>query len=282
MVRKRTDAVADDDGKDDKDDRPTRNRRAFEEGAEEGTGRRSRDDSPRRSRRRDEDDGDDRETRRSRRSRDDDDNEDDERQTLRDHAVGTGWDSYKKQKAEVGDFPDEFKVEKEEKYVVRFPENEPCATYKQHWIERPGKKSWTCIGENCPLCDILGDKPRVLVVFNVIDMGYNGARRDPSDPSLKIWIVGTRVAEQLKDLSKDDKSGPLTDFYYVVSKSGKQQKTAYNISPIKERDLKDDWGIDALTDDELDDFEGQCYDSSVVQVQTRKQLLEIAEEAAGD
>ena len=277
----------DDDDGDEPDDEPRRGRgRRSRDDDDEPRGRgrgrgRSRDDEdeddrPRRSRRsRDDEDEDDR-PRRSRRDRDE---EEKERRNLRESAVGEGWESYKKNRERSWQAPEEFttpnKDKKEESAVITFLDNKPFASFNQHWIERKGKKSFTCLGEDCPLCDILGDRPTTYACFNIVDM--TGER----DPMVKVWMVRKTVANSLKALNEDDKTGPLTERYYSVHRTGKGGSTNTSINPIKERDLEEDWEIEPLTDEEWDDLEKDAYNKDVISVQSRKTLQEVAEEEAG-
>lgn len=212
------------------------------------------------------------------------DDEDDEEETPRARArkadVNTpkasgGWGAYTKQKSESGDFPENLKIT-DEQVLVKFLDDEPFVVYRQHWIERAGKKSFNCLENGCPLCDDLGDRSRLQVCFNVVDLS--------GDPEVKIWTVGTRVAGQLKAFSQDKKTSPLNKegLYWGVSKTGKGSKTTYTITPVKERDLAEDWDLEPLTADEVEEFEGQAYGPDTVQYQTKKQLREISDEILGD
>jgi len=187
--------------------------------------------------------------------------------------VKKGWDAADDAKSD--DFPDEFKID-DEASLIKFVENEPFAVYKQHWIERTGKRSWRCLEDDCPLCDEVGDRPSAKIGFNIIDLA------DPAKPVNKIWLVGSRVATNLKNLNKDKKTGPIDrdDLYYAVSRSGTKSKSVTSIIPVKARDLEE-WDVEALTSEELDDFFGQAYDSDVVEFHTKKQLAEIADELLG-
>lgn len=206
---------------------------------------------------------------------DDDDEEDDEDEDRPNRAAGhKGWAGAKKARAASGDFPEELKLDKEP-VLIKFMEEEPFASYRQHWIERPGKKSWTCLEDNCPLC-ALGDRPSAKICFNVLSF------ENPDVPENKIWIVGTRVSTQLENYASDKKTGPLTKHYYSLIKSGKGTKSTTAINPIKERDLAEDWDIEPLTPEELATAEAACYDDSVVQFHSKKQLREIADEINND
>lgn len=190
--------------------------------------------------------------------------------------TGTGgWGTFEKKKSEHTDFPDEYSPDEEQR-LIKFLDDEPFSNYQQHWIERKGKKSFTCLEENCPLCDEVGDRPQLKVLFNIIDLA------DPDNPKLVIWKVGSQVAEQLKNFGKDSKTGPINrdDLYWSVSRSGggKKGRVVTSLNPVKERDLESDWDTPPLSEEELDAFDKDAYDESVVDWPTRKTLQDIADE----
>lgn len=209
----------------------------------------------------------------------DDDDEDDEPRSRKksrgkNDPVSSGWDGYKRAREASSDFPDELKVD-EEAMLIKLLEDSPFATWNQHWIdELQGKKSFTCLQEDCPLCDI-GDKPRAMAAFNVVLMSEG-------KPSVLVWKVGPMVAGQLKNLNKDKKTGPLTKFYWSVSKTTGKGKTTYNIIPVKERDLEEDWEVEPLTPKEIKRHRKSSYDNDAVDRQTRKELKRIASQVADD
>jgi hypothetical protein len=214
-------------------------------------------------------------SRRTRRARDED--EDDEDNEPAPKIGGKGWGSYEKTKSATSSFPDNFKVTNEA-VVIKILDDAPFLVYLQHWIERAGKRSWTCLENRCPLCDDAGDKPTQQVCFNVVDF------TDPEDPQVKIWQFGPMVADILKNYSSDSKTKPINrdDLYWSVSKKTKNNKTTYYITPVKERDLLDDWDIEPLTDDDLEEFDSKAYDEDVLQVNTRNELKAIAREILND
>lgn len=218
----------------------------------------------------------------SRRGRDDDDDDDEdkeaakaEREARRGKSVRSGWSGYKQTKAEAGDFPENFSPDAEAS-LVAFLEDEPFADYRQHWIERPGKKSWTCGNDDCPICDV-GDRPQVKVAFNVAVLVGEAWEN-------KVWTVGSRVAGVLENYASDKKTGPLSThdpmIYWDIRKTGKAGKSQTSVNPVKERDLGEDWGVDPLSEEDLAAMREGMWDASAVQVHTRKQLKEIADELA--
>lgn len=216
-----------------------------------------------------------------RRSRDVDEEDDDEDEPSRRSSqdskpVRKGWGGGKRVREQSSDFAEQLQID-DEAILIKFLEDEPFAAYRQHWIEglkSTKKKSFTCLEDGCPLCD-LGDRPSGKFCFNVLLLSEG-------EPVVKAWIVGSRVFSTLEDLANDSKKGPLSKLYYAVTKSGKGTKTNYNVQAVKERDLEEDWDAEPLDDKLLDHFAKDCYDESVIQVQTKKQLKEIARELADD
>jgi len=189
--------------------------------------------------------------------------------------VASGWDAADAAKSD--DFPDELEVT-DEAILLHFLDEAPFAVYKQHWVERKGKKSWICLGDGCPLCEDIGDPPSAKILFNVVDF------TEPDKPVNVLWTVGSRVATTLKNLNKDKKVGPINrdDIYFSVSKSGKGTKTVYVVTPVKERDVEADWDIEPLSKEEIDGFDAKAYGSDVVEYHSKNQLTEIADEILGD
>lgn len=186
-----------------------------------------------------------------------------------------GWGGAKRVKEMGGDFPEGLTLEEGEPVLVKFLEDEPFVSYRQHWIERAGKKSWTCLEDDCPLCDI-GDRPQSKFCFNVLLL-------NEGEPVVKVWTVGSRVLSALEAHHQDKKTGPLTRLYWEIKRTGKGTKANTNLQALKERDVEEDWeDVELLDDDVLAKYMKQCYTDESVQVQTRKQLREIASEIADD
>ncbi|MGW0060328.1 hypothetical protein ACWDTT_10420 [Streptosporangium sandarakinum] len=242
-------ATADDD--DEEDERPARRERSrasFAEGTREGRRPAGR-----------------RETERSRRPAP-------AGASRRERAAGSGWAAVKS-KTRAGKFADNFKVPSDTDVVVKFLNNEPFAVYHQHWIpEAQGKKSYVCLEQDCPLCDI-GDDARLQIAFNVISFA------NPRKPELLVWNTGSRLAQKLEGLDSNDKTGPIDreDLYWAVSKTGTGTATQYNLQAIKARDLED-WDVEALDEDELAEFDERKFDSSSVKEPSRETLEELVDE----
>lgn len=158
--------------------------------------------------------------------------------------------------------------------VIKFLEDEPYASFRQHWVERQGQKSFTCIADidpkGCPLCDA-GSRPSTRFAFNVILLSSD------SEPTIKSYEVGPRVIDQLKNFHNDPRQGPLSKRYWAVSRSGKGATSATNHQLVKERDLEE-WGLDAISDAELKAFRSKAYSPDIISIPSRKDLQQIVVE----
>jgi hypothetical protein len=92
------------------------------------------------------------------------------------------------------------------------------------------------------------------------------------------------VADILKNYAKDKKTSPINrdDLYFSVRKETKNKKTNYYITPVKERDLLDDWDIEPLSEDDLETFDAKAYDEDILQVTRRTELKVIVREILND
>lgn len=166
----------------------------------------------------------------------------------------------------------------EEPQVVKFLDNAPFAVFMQHWVQRPGRKSFVSplgpdmkgdISED-PLAS-MGLKPTKKAAFSVVNLSLE-------EPTLQMLTVTTStVGTMIARLNDDPKTGPLDRMYWSLSKTGSQKSVSHSILPIKPRDLLEDWGIDP------DEADRACarfepLSSDAIRPATYEQLLEIARE----
>jgi hypothetical protein len=192
--------------------------------------------------------------------------------------VRRGWSAGEKVIDSTSSFAQNFKPN-EDDVVIKFLEDEPYAAYSRHWVERvvPGSgkqmRTYICLeslGDKCPLCDVLGDRPQAITAFNIAVVGDNG------DVTLKSWDVGVKIFRTLDRFRKDQKFGPLTKSYYVVKKTGKGLNSETTMLPIKASNLLEDYGLNPVGPDELADL--SLYDESIVEIPKRSELQAIADE----
>lgn len=194
----------------------------------------------------DEDEEPARPARRSRRvkaTRDDVEDEGDEESAFDNSLVHKGWDEVEKNQPK-GDWINGFRFS-EDPQIIKFLDDEPW-DFMQHWVQREGKQSFTCVGPGCPLCKI-GVKVSQKIVFPIVNFGAS----PDSEPEIQSLIIGRRFATTLRGYHEAKTTGPLTRLYWAVSKTGKGLKTQHHALPVKERDLEEDWEFDL---DAIEDF----------------------------
>jgi hypothetical protein len=227
--------------------------------------------APKRRTKRTDDDEDDAPVRRVISSADHD--EDDDAPVAPRRTIKRGWAAAEAVKATGTGYAQVLKLA-EEPQIVKFLEDEPYASYRQHWVERSGQKSWVCIDDidpkGCPLCEI-GNRAGQRFNFNVVLLGFDGERL------VKSYEVGPRVIDQLKNFHTDQRQGPLTKHYWAISRTGKGTNTATNHQMVRERDL-DEFDLEPLTESELKALAKKAYTDEVIKIPTRKELLAIAED----
>ena len=169
----------------------------------------------------------------------------------------------------------------EEPQLVKFLDNDPWG-YDQHWVTRDGKQSFPCLGKGCPLCAI-GVKVSQKIVYPVLNLTPIKGE-DFLTQSLE---VGPTLEDTLVSFDGSTKTGPLTRLWWSLSRTegerskGSRKKYNYVFSPVKDRDLEEDWEIDL---DEAEDAVSAAEipdPKKVLGEWNRAQLQEIADEAMG-
>lgn len=192
--------------------------------------------------------------------------------------IQRGWGAADKAIAKDSPFAQRLKLDASP-VLIKFDEDEPYASYHQHWIERSGQKSFTCIQSidpmGCPLCDA-GNRPSARFSFNVILLlkGESPVRRS--------FDVGPRVFDQLKGYHTNPAQGPLGKHYWAASMTGKKASSATSLMLVKERDIAEDWdGYVALTDEVLLSMKSTAYTEKIIGLTPRKVMQGVAAEELG-
>lgn len=193
--------------------------------------------------------------------------------------IKRGWGAAEKVKNADSAFAQRLKLG-DDPVIIKFLEDEPYASFRQHWVERTGQKSFTCIADldpkGCPLCDA-GNRPATRFAFNVVLL------EPDTDPMVKSYEVGPRAIDQLKNFHTNPTQGPLSKHYWAVSRTGKGTTSATNHQVVKERDLTDDWeGINPLNERDIRDLRSQAYSPEIIQIPERKTLQAVAIEDLDD
>lgn len=187
--------------------------------------------------------------------------------------IQKGWAAAKAATSKESKFATDFKFD-EDVQLVKFISDEPLV-FKQHWVNRAGKKSFIALGDSDPLTEI-GSVPVQKFAFTVLNLS-------DEEPQLQLMIVGKRLCAQLEKFASDKKTGPLnrSDIYYAVSKSGSGTKTTHTVVPVKERDLAEEWDLDPIA---IADYVKTLkpYGTEALYTSTKAELAEVAREVAGN
>lgn len=185
--------------------------------------------------------------------------------------IRSGWEGVSAVKDADSPYATRLRVE-DEPIIIKFLSDEPYASWRQHWVERQGQKSFVCISEfdECPLCDA-GNRPSIRIAFNVVLLASDG------NHALRSYEVGPRVIDQLKNFHNDPRTGPLSKHYWAVSKTGKGATAATAHQLVRERDLEE-WSMTPLSSDDLSYWVEKAYTADIISIPTRQDLQSIAAE----
>lgn len=189
--------------------------------------------------------------------------------------IQRGWGAAERVASESNGFATKFKLSEEPK-IVKFLEDGPYASFRQHWIDRtgPGQRSYTCLSDDprgCPLCDA-GHRASARYAFNVALL------EEGMEPVIQSFEVGARVFSQLKNYHNDKRTGPLSKHYWAINKSGKGATAATNTNMVRDRDLEEEWGVTPLSDEVFAGLQKKMYGPEIVQINSRADLAKVARE----
>lgn len=198
----------------------------------------------------------------------------------------SGWAAAEESAAGSNDFPEDFKLTETEQLVKFIDTEGPAAVYKLHFFEnKKGRKGYACLGQNCPLCAEFTDpkmKPSDKYVFTVAEVKRVKEEVDGKE----VWVTkvtrkkltgGIRLYKTLREADSSS-AGPLHKPLWTIKKSGAGATVLYHPSPVKLRDLEEDFSIDpAFVASELEEI--KPYDKAeLVQEVSREALLEVVKE----
>jgi hypothetical protein len=186
--------------------------------------------------------------------------------------VQAGWgaaDAFlNKPKASESKFATNFKFS-ESPTLVRFLSDAPFHVYEEHWVDRTeGRRSFVCLGEDCPLCTIAGDKPRAKFSFNVLVLS-------DEEPNVQVLTTPPTLARQLRAANDDPRRGPLSKYFWALSRLGTGRDTQYTVERVRATDLAEEWELDPATIDAAV-AAAVPYDKSTIYVSPREELIELA------
>ena len=185
--------------------------------------------------------------------------------------VQSGWDAAEKL-TPTGDYPVDFKASETFQVIKFLDTSGPFASYKMHFLQnKVGKKSYVCLGANCPLCVVLKHRPEDKRSFSIVNFSV--------DPFQRQILTATPRLFKTLHTAEFSPQGPLTKNFWALSRSGVKQTTVYHFNAVKARDLQEDWGIDGNA---AEAFLAtvEPYPRSAIRENSFAELAEIAEELA--
>lgn len=190
-------------------------------------------------------------------------------------AVGTGgWAAYNKKKSEHTQRYPTLDIDKDA-VVIKFAEAEPFAVIYRHWV---AKRPYTCIGEECPLCEA-GHRAKPVVFYNVITV---------NDITLRVWEMSAeptgKVKKQYDRLVGQDKTLDDPDLYFVVSKARKDNGFfEYDVEKVRASDLEDETRLEPLGADDYDAaLKRGLWTDEIIFVNTKSDLRDAVERLSDD
>lgn len=187
--------------------------------------------------------------------------------SIRSKAVGSGWgssDTQTTRKTEKAPFLDLRKGRR----LIKFLDEEPVVRFSRHYIGGRFQNCPVSIGtsSHCPLCD-KDHRPGQAFLMNILDVtdGPNNA----GEYEVHTYTFGTEVKNQLISFLQDDAGRyPSLDdekWYWEVRQvtDPKTDRKTTKVLPIKARDLADDFGIEPLTEYEIEAASKRYDETSV-------------------
>jgi hypothetical protein len=192
-------------------------------------------------------------------------------------SVGSGWGTLKEQRAKKAAGSVHRLQVKDKEVMLHFLQEEPFAVYQQHWV---GQRSYSCPDTpesptDCPLCDA-GYDSRTLALFNVVEIN--------SGENL-FWEAGPNAAKAVLDASEKHISSPINreDLYFAVNRDKQSNGFfAFTLTPVKQRDLTEDYGLEPLTPVELAEAYASLFDQAVIPYHSPRDLRAVADSDGDD
>jgi hypothetical protein len=161
-----------------------------------------------------------------------------ERPGVSDSIIKSGWKAAE-ETIKPREYTKDFVVSETPQLVKFLDEGGPFAVYNAHWLDekKEGQKSFVCLEEGCPLCLKLSNKPSKRYSFSVVIIGDDGT-------TILTKLNATPLLFRSLHAAEHSPAGPLTKNYWSLSRRGTLQSLVFTVTPVKGRDLMEDYGID--------------------------------------
>lgn len=190
--------------------------------------------------------------------------------TSNESAVKAGWGAAEELTPQLKEFPTEYKHSEQFQLIKFLDQSGPFANYRQHFLSQKteGRRSYVCIGENCPLCITLDNKPETKRAFSIVNLS--------AKPFQRQMLIATPRLYKTLHAGEFSPQGPLTKNFWALNRTGQKQQTVYNLMAVKARDLQEDYGLnEAEVEAALASF--TPFEASEIREDSYATLVEIAE-----
>lgn len=190
--------------------------------------------------------------------------------------VASGWDAAVASIKSEREFPSDFKCSDQPQVIKFLDQTGPFAVYKQHFLNKTGKRSyiWDGSGPNDPLQTLIASRPEDKRAFTVVNLSESPTKR-------QMLIASVRLFKTLH-AAHFSAQGPLQGtaerpMYWALSRTGKMASTVYHLTPIKQRDLMEDYEINpAVIEEEIAKM--QCFTVADLNMSSYDELTRVAQE----
>lgn len=168
-----------------------------------------------------------------------------------------------------------------EKQIIHFLDDEPAVRFKRHYVGGRYQNCPDSLGVlegdlKCPLCE-KGHAPNPAYMINVVNVS-EGADNE-GNWETKTFTFGTEVHNQLLSFLEEDKYDPINQekwYWHVFQTGGGNERKSTKIMPLKARDVQEDYGIEPLSEAELDAAAEKLYDEKSIFAPYVSALAKIA------
>lgn len=185
--------------------------------------------------------------------------------------IKSGWGAAE-ETVKPKEFAKDYTVTETAQLVKFLDEGGPYAVYNMHWLDRKeGQKSYVCLEASCPLCklpDPADSKASKRYAFSIVLIAEDGTATLTKLNAAPLLFRSLHAAEH-------SPAGPLTKNYWSLSRRGSLQTLVFTVTPVKGRDLMEDYSIDeAKIEEQIATV--KPFEASSIRRASLEELTEIA------
>jgi hypothetical protein len=160
-----------------------------------------------------------------------------------------------------------------EKQIIRFVDDEPAVRFSRHYVGGRYQNCPASLGVlegtdlKCPLCEG-GNTPSDAYMINVINVS-DVAETNARSWQTRTYQFGKEVHDQLVAFveGEPEKYDPINQdkwYWHVFQVGGPNDRKSTKILPLKARDIQEDYGIEPLSEAEIEEISEKVYDEKSI------------------